>query len=723
MPALYLTLLVIGVLLFGAVHAYAYTLLSLGAVMGGLVLLIGSIHRNNLTGALELRFIRTAPDLLIGLIGVFLLIQTIPLPSSLVAFISPQSYAVSQNAIPPGLINSSHASAHPWLSLAPYIHPVRLAGVRFLVYSLFFLGLTQVLNSRGKIETAVIVLLAVGCFEALYGIIQTYSGSEHIWWFKKLAYRHDVTGTYINRNHFAGYMEMMIILAVCYATALASRSKRQPANQPVRKRKHRSHQNGFVKRMKQFAANYLAREKKFNKRALSLFAGFLMGVGLILSASRAGILAAAGSLLCISFFLMLKRKMRRQGLIILGLFVVIGVYILAIDIEYTADRFQSLGRSLEFRGRWTATTLEMFKDFKFTGVGVGNFKYAYPRYQAADDYQLSIRNAHNDWAQFLAEAGVVGFLLLLIGLARYFHRTYQLWRMRRDPFAIALTLAPIGAMAALAIHSFFDFNLHIPANFLMLTALAAIGNSALHLKHSRVVPKMMYRQYVFPMKYKGGLIAIGALALLFWCGFTAVRHFTAEAYCNTVPNSTLNREHTPSPLEIRQALKWDSDNAAYHFKLAQALIRQRLDSESDAPTDGDVNSLRQDTITALEKGLRLNPFQAREHLRLAFEYIYWSRDQTDSRQAVVSADLSADRAAELGGGNNLYLNLQLGHYWVLRSFILEGSDPDRERVWGKAWRFYNAVLEINSGQAVQKRIETYIKRLYPDFKMVSVPQA
>jgi len=715
---IYLTILAASPLLFGAVHTYAYGLISLGVLSGGVVLLISNISRNPVSGALELRFPRTGPDLLFGLLLIFLCIQIIPLPSFVAAYVSPESYAISQQAVPPGAMLAPNDPVNQWFSLAPYSHPVRLSVVRWTVYGLFYFGLTKLLNSRRKIETIVILLIITGCFEALYGIMQTYSGSEHIWWFKKVFYRRDVTGTYINRNHFAGYMEMMIILAVCYTASLASRSKRQPLTKPKRRKlTHRNRKNSLKKHLIDFLTAYLASEQKFNKRAIILFAGVLMGVGLILSASRAGLFATAGALLCISLFFVIKRNLRRQGLIVLGLFLLTSVYVLNIGIEYTASRFQSLGRSLEFRTRWTETTLDMFNDFKLTGVGVGNFQHAYPKYQAAEDQQLFIRHAHNDWAQFLAEAGGIGFLLLIIGLGRYLYRTFKLWRRRRDPFAACLSLAPIGAFTALAIHSFFDFNLHLPANFLTFIAIAAIGNSALHLKQSRVMPKMLHREYVFPLQYTGVLISIGLSALLFWSAWTTIRHFVAEAYCNTVPNSTLNRNQNPPPTAIRKAIEWDKRNAAYHFKLAQALIRQRRQLASANKTVANDNLSRKETIAALEAGLNLNPFQARKHLQLAFESIYWSKDRKDYRQWAAAADLSADRAAELSGQHNLSLHLKSGHYWVLRSFILPDADPERQSAWDKAWQYYNAVQKADKSQSAKDKIDKYVRRFYPDFEM------
>ena len=55
---------------------------------------------------------------------------------------------------------------------------------------------------------------------------QTFSGYDHIWWYQKAAHEDAVSGTYVNRNHFAGLMEMVMVLAVLYAAALSVKSRR-----------------------------------------------------------------------------------------------------------------------------------------------------------------------------------------------------------------------------------------------------------------------------------------------------------------------------------------------------------------------------------------------------------------------------------------------------------------------------------------------------------------
>ena len=205
-------------------------------------------------------------------------------------------------------------------------------------------------------------------------------------------------------------------------------------------------------------------------------------------------IAVAGALLLMGVFLVFRKGYRKKGYILLLLFLVISAYAVKIGVEYPLGRFNSFYSSFEERKRFSEKTIEMFKDYTITGVGVGNFNYAYPKYQAAQD-RVFIRFAHNDWAQFLAEAGILGGCLLAIGLTYYVFRTIKFWRRREDPYAVCIGVLPLVVLSCMAVHSCYDFNLHIPANFLILVAIMAIGHAALHLERHSHRDKMNYRAW------------------------------------------------------------------------------------------------------------------------------------------------------------------------------------------------------------------------------------
>jgi len=701
---IYLVTLILSPLLFGSVHTYAYTLMAIGVLTGTLLLVIKNVKKDLKTGTYHFQLPNTSLNFFFLIMTGFLIIQVIPLPDSIIQVLSPETWVVQQKSIPASSIVVQQSQSNIWGSLSPYYYPVRMSIIRFTVYGLFFFGLIQVLNSQKRIELTISLILITGCFEALYGLMQTFSGAEHIWWFKKRAYLGDVTGTYVNRNHFAGLMEMGLLLAACYSAALSLRRKKRRTIQ--------THKPTLRARLSQ----YLSGEQRFNKRTLILFAGVVMGIGLVFSASRGGLIATAGAMLCMSLLFIFRSGHRRYGFVLLILFLVTAVYALHIGVEYPLGRFKYFDSTFEARSRYAKKTIEMFEDYKLAGVGAGNFRYAYPKYQAAEDKKIFLRYAHNDWAQFLAEAGITGFCLLLAGMSYYVYCTVRLWKKRKDPFAVCLGVAPLGVITTLGIHSYSDFNLHLPANFLMLVGIMAIGYSALHLERHRGRDRTICRYYDIPLKYKGFLSLVLVSGFIVWAGIWTVRHFIAECYCNTVHNYSLNRDPNPPLEEIKKAVEWDRKNPVYWYKLALELIRIR-NAEMGMWNNEKKLERQLEIVRALEKAVLLNPLEPEYHIRLGWGYVYLWNAPDYHEKWLPTADISMDRATYFAGDNNPFLHVMMGNYWVMRSKTISPDRPAWKTCWAKACWHYKKNLSLESGRDRKRMIKEIRRNIwlrYPD---------
>ncbi|MDJ0833385.1 MAG: O-antigen polymerase, partial [Gammaproteobacteria bacterium] len=106
----------------------------------------------------------------------------------------------------------------------------------------------------------------------------------------------------------------------------------------------------------------------------------------------------------------------------------------------------------------------------------GTFKSIFPAYKD-EQISASFLYAHNDYLQFVLEAGAGAILLLAIVMLSLL-MAYRAMRSRHDPLYRGLGFAAFMGIMALMIHSSTDFNLQIPANalmFMLLLALAWIG--------------------------------------------------------------------------------------------------------------------------------------------------------------------------------------------------------------------------------------------------------
>jgi O-antigen ligase len=695
----YLIIIVLCPLLFGAVHTYAYTIMILGILFANLLLLKNNIQRDPKSGRYLFDPYPLDLSIIFFILFCLLVIQVIPLPEAILKLLSPEAFVVGQKSIPASHIPDS-GTGNIYFSISPYYYPIRLSMNRFCAYGLLFIGLVRVLNSKKRIEQIIFVILILACFEAFYGLIQTYSGSNHIWWFKKMGSRMSVTGTYINPNHFAGFMELCLLIVIAYAVALSNRKKK---SDKIRAQKRRLRVR-FVR--------FLSKEQRINKQLLILFAGVVIGTVLIFSASRGGLIAASGALFLLGVFFLFRKNFRKNGMIIFSLFFVILVYALHLGAEYSLNRFAQMENSYEVRARLAQKTMDMSENYPWTGVGVGNFQYAYPTYQAAEDQNVFVRHAHNDWAQFLAEAGIIGMGFLLMGMAYFIYVIIKTWKKRHDPFPVSLGLLPLAAMTTMAIHSYSDFNLHIPANALFFMAAMAIGYSALRLRQNHRKGTISEHNRLIPFRFKGAMVVCIFLGLIIWNGVWVVRHFIAELYCNTVHNSTLNREILPPLEDINKAIEWDPYNAAYWWKqvVEQARIRE---SEWGLLDEKMRQDKQQEIIESLEKAIFLNPYNAQYHLKLAMEYIRVQPGQGDLKDRVASGDTSAERAAYFAGEMAPYLHVSIGNYWVIRSKMTT-SYAKWEMLWAKARWHYQKAQQLKGNRFVKNRIRKFVWMYYPD---------
>lgn len=708
-----MSVLVWSPLSFGAVPVAAHGLMSLGVFVATLLLLLTNVGKDR-TGTWKIRYPVTSMSLLFLLLLFYLLFLLVPLPEPVLKFLSPEAWVVAQKSFPASQAVMEQGPIRSWSSITGYSHPVQVSLILWVTYGLFFFGFSMVLNTKKRIEAAIMIILILGCFEAIYGMVQTYSADHKIWWHQKMIHMADVTGTYVNRNHFAGLMEMITIIAVLYAAALSERRKKPSAsfNRKIHLRARLS--------------ELFSGEQRFNKIAFVLFAGVVTGIGLIFSGSRGGMIAIAAGLLAIALFFLLSRGHRIKGLLVMILFVIISIYALAIGIEYPVSRFQSFDADFGERARFAQRAYMIFKDYPLAGIGIGNHQYVYPKYQADVDTKSGIVHAHNDWVQFLAEGGLLGLILALGGILYHLYRSFRHWRKRHDPFAVCLGIAPFAALTAIGIHSWSDFNLHIPANFLMLAAVATLGYSAIHLEDRHHVEKYLLPHNVLPLKYKGFVLLIPLILAMSWCGVRAFRHGAADLLYGTLDLSGSSNTAAEAVDTLQSTTRWEPANGDYLFQLSLALIKMR-DLQAIDPDRGQEQEeqaqrpLQLRIVRTLEDAIRLNPFHEEAHIRLAWEYArFWLEPDAKTRW-VPAADLSMERGAYFAGENNPYLHIWMGDYWLMRSKTVSPSSSQWENTLAKARWHYQKNLSLETGSDRNRMLEHIRRNVwahYPDREFV-----
>jgi len=382
-----------------------------------------------------------------GLFGV-IFIQVIPLPVFLVKVLSPHTYAFRAEYVG-GFAGGKFMS----LSLMPF-HTLG-AGLELLTYFLLGFLVIKTVTRIQQVRRILYVLVGMGIFQAFYGFFELFNKNPRLLFYRKEFYLNDLTGTFVNRNHVSGMLEMVIPLAV--ALILARTDLLGLGGMKLKEK-------------------LLHFTDQANYRVLLLGLGVvLMTLAVIFTRSRSGIfLVALGLFLFLELSLLYggRETERRKG--IKGYFkitaVVITLIALYMGIDATLQRFSIDKLLAEQRPVFWGQTAEIVGDFPVLGSGLGTFTALYPAYDKSGA-NFKVSHAHNDYLEYLSELGIVGMVLLLGGILLLLGQAFLIWRERRHPEVKAIALGGMIAVMAILIHGITDFNLQIPANMVLFAVV------------------------------------------------------------------------------------------------------------------------------------------------------------------------------------------------------------------------------------------------------------
>jgi O-antigen ligase len=388
------------------------------------------------------------PKYLFSALAVFLLLQIVPFPSFLVRLLSPSSHHFQK-------LYSVDASGPKFMSFSIVPSHTLQAALELLTYFLIGFLVIKTVTRKSQVVRMFSVVIAMGVFEALYGLFELYNSSPRILFYKKVYNLDSVTGTFVNRNHFSGYLEMIIPLALGLVAARIVLFSPSSAN--------------LRRRLAGFSEGHF-----FKSILISLGIG-LMALAVVFSRSRSGVSVLVlafilfAGLVAVYFNVYGLGQKRLKNFLGAGFLLVI-LLSLFVGINATLDRFSLDELLRDNRPAYWSLTLRTFADFPLLGTGLGTYGALVPSLEG-DSGPVAIVHAHNDFLEYLSELGVVGFSLLFGGVLLMVRATFLSWRARRHPEIKGLALGGMVSVACIMIHSLTDFNLHIPANIVLLAVV------------------------------------------------------------------------------------------------------------------------------------------------------------------------------------------------------------------------------------------------------------
>lgn len=340
-------------------------------------------------------------------------------------------------------------------SLSLDAYSTRFGIIQLIVYVVFFAAAFVFINSQKRLRRIVSIFIVFGAIMAFFGILQSLADLESIYGLRPSAQAKPFA-SFINRHHFAAFMEMTIGLTIALL---------------------------FGKALKK------------DKNLLLIIAAVIMGIGLILTSSRGGFLSLLGVIGFVITLNLLKKQdgekvektnnYRRYfafigGGITLILVVVGAVFLLGGDQSLLRGTGLQNAQTDISSGRthFWSVALKVFFDYPIFGVGLNAFGTAFPQYDTWNG-NLRIEQAHNDYLQMLTEAGIIGFICIAAFIFLLFKKGLQTISQSTDNFRRNIAIGALAGCFGILIHSFFDFPLRTPSNAFFFLTLAVLATASI----------------------------------------------------------------------------------------------------------------------------------------------------------------------------------------------------------------------------------------------------
>ena len=515
--------------------------------------------------------------------------------------------------------------------------------IQILVCAFLFFAVVNNLYRQEVSQIISFTMIFVATGISAWAVIQFFTHSNRVWDFIS-PYAGRGTGTFISPNNLAGFLEILLPLATAYV--LAGRMK------PV-------------------------------TRILLGYAALVMAAGLVVTFSRGGWVAAAVGTLAVPVVLLGHRNHRIPALVLLAILLGGGAVTAKKLLPRTVSYFQRVEGTfnngqvkLDARGDMWRAAEQMWLDHFWQGVGPGHYNYRFREYRPATLQEQPDR-VHNDYLNLLADWGALGGIIAMAGMAAFAAGLWQAQnRVRRaeSDFGrgtsnrFAFFLGASGGLLALAVHSFVDFNLHIPSNAILGVTLLALLTSNL-----RFATERFWLNLRLALKIPVTFALAGGIFYL-----------AAQGWRRGVETFWLARAQSPAlqvldrAALLEKAFDAEPENFQTAYNIGEAWRIQSFDGGFD---------YRKQAETAMQwyaRGMRLNRFDGYNYLRTGM-CDDWLERHAESEQFYSAAE-ALDPNGYFTVANIGWHYFQTGDYaaareWLERSLQLKSSDNGIARTY------------------------------------------
>ncbi len=322
-----------------------------------------------------------------------------------------------------------------------YAFATRTEALKLASYFLVFFLAAQAFRTREDYSKLVWFIITLCFGVSLFAIVQHFTSESEIYWLSQFKSVGEPFGPYVNRNHFAGFVELTLPAGLALMVFRGVRREVVP---------------------------------------LMCVLTIVPLSAIVLAGSRGGIIGVVMEM-GVLFLLVRSRRALRGGRVAAAATVAVAALavIAWVGADRAIERFSTLSPqevSMDRRISMFRGAAHIFFDHPIQGSGLGTLVAVYPRYETAYDGKV-VDHAHNDYIEALADTGILGGVCGLAFLWLLYRESRKAFVAEQGRFSRGLHAGAMVAASGLLLHSFVDFNLHIPANALLFLLQAGVATS------------------------------------------------------------------------------------------------------------------------------------------------------------------------------------------------------------------------------------------------------
>lgn len=340
------------------------------------------------------------------------------------------------------------------LSLDPY--GTRFFVIRLLVYLVFFAACLTFINNERRLKKVVLLVIVFGASMAFVGILQRLANPDGIYGLRKTPQAIPF-GPFVNQHHFAAFMQMTTGVALAFL---------------------------------------FGKDTGRDRKLLLAIAVVVMGVATVLTSSRGGLLgfmSVVAFVVLVNFFTRKRSEGRAENaangaqrkivLAAAGAALILIIFGVVLFLGGNQELFRGIGVSnaeadlSTGRVHFWPIALRIFLEHPIFGAGFDAFGVAFTKFDTWSGL-LRVEQAHNDYLQTLADAGLAGFACIAAFIYLLFRKGLATISGVTNGFRRNAAIGALAGCFGVLIHSFFDFPLRTPSNaffFLLLAAIATVS--------------------------------------------------------------------------------------------------------------------------------------------------------------------------------------------------------------------------------------------------------